>query len=188
MSLENLSNFKNILNNRVDEFLIKISGKDKVLLKSLKKDWENFESEKSLDREKISGEINYCRYKFVKAPRTGDICGVKIKNKDSFYCSKHKKFAIEVSKKVLTPQSTSKKVLTPQSTLKEERIIPEKTISIRLNPIIGKFVHKESGMVFYSSKIREVCGRINTSGETIIPLTEEDTEICRKYCFKILRG
>ena len=68
MSLQNLSNFKNILNDRVDEFLMKISGKDKVLLKSLKKDWENFEnfeSEKSLDREKIPSEINYCRYKFV---------------------------------------------------------------------------------------------------------------------------
>jgi hypothetical protein len=111
--------------------------------------------------------LQRCCYKFVRAPKIGEICGVQIKTIGNSYCSKHKKFE----------QSETKVVE------KLPKVEANKTLCVRLDPTTGKFVHKESKLVFYSNKQLEVCGKLTDGG--ILSLDEKDLELCKKYGFKI---
>jgi hypothetical protein len=105
-----------------------------------------------------------CQYVFTRGKRKGEMCGAKA-CKNSLYCSKHKKY------------ETKKK--------KEKAVIPgKKKVAnvLKRNRALNKYWHPETGMVFKSKEEKIVIGKY-VNGE-MIPLVNEDIEICKKYCFK----
>lgn len=114
-------------------------------------------------------EVNFCAYKFVKAPKSGQECGTKIRNGGRF-CSKHK---------IYENKEQKEKKLIPKAISSQEE--SEKKIILRLNTTIGKHVHTITGMVFTDKKV--VCGKLIDN--IITPLTNDDKEVCRRYSFKI---
>ena len=118
---------------------------------SIKKDWEEFNSEPikvesepiKVESEPIKVESNqvfYCIYEYIKKPRKGEVCGVKIKCGE--YCSKHIK---KEKKAKLEPKLEAK--------------LEEKKITIILNKRLGKFIHSPSKLAFYSKENRVVYGK-----------------------------
>jgi hypothetical protein len=102
--------------------------------------------------------LKRCPYVFSKGIKKGLECGVKINNKNSQYCSLHK------------PKNQE----------------DDTVIVARFVPSIQRFVHKISGLVFFSKDIKEVYGKLKK--DQIINLTHEDIELCKKYKFKIYTG
>ena len=60
----------------------------------------------------------------------------------------------------------------------------KKAIPIVINRSIGRYVHTETRMVFFSKEERVVFGRLNEVGD-IVRLQEADEEICRTYGFRM---
>jgi len=118
-----------------------------------------------------------CIFEYRNAPNKGRVCGVSIKSGN--VCSKHKnhKNSIKTSK-------TSTMVETPMVTevVKEE---PKKPLMISLNYRVDKYIHQESGMVFFSKEERVVFGRYDKYKQKIFPLNDQDLDTCLKYGFRV---
>ena len=123
----------------------------------------------SQTNEEKSGDC--CIHKFLRGARTNQQCGDKISKKSTTgkYCTKH---LIYESK----GQNHSSKSSKPSNN-SEETIV-----SISKNKY-GNYAHVPSGLVFKSAKEKVVYGRQDEEGD-VLPLTEEDIKLCKKYKFK----
>lgn len=132
-------------------------------------------------QEKKEMPTGKCIYRYIRGAKAGVLCGTQIKNKNNFYCSKHK--ACETNENIPLDQVKQKEV--PKDKKKVKEVEPPKSeVILRLNAKIGKYVHPLSGLVFFSKEKREVCGKLN--GDKMIDLVEEDFDTCKKFGFKIL--
>jgi hypothetical protein len=110
--------------------------------------------------------VNTCQYVYVKGQKAGTSCSHKSK-KDSEFCSQH-------SKKKEEPQ------IVVVETAKEA---PKKSNPVlRMNKIINKWWHPETGLVFKSSEEKIVIGIFKD--ESIHDLTEQDVATCVTHKFK----
>lgn len=119
-----------------------------------------------------------CKYKFTKGASSGQICGCKLQNGNSF-CSKHKKFeGVEPKEKACLPKP-KKSIVEPvvKTSPKKQPI----EVILRKNKAIDKLWHIETGMVFQSAIDRFVIGKC--VDDTIHDLTEEDIDICKSMGF-----
>ena len=67
--------------------------------------------------------------------------------------------------------------------MKEEQ--PKKPLMISLNYRVDKYIHQESGMVFFSKEERVVFGRYDKYKQKIFPLNDVDVDTCLKYGFRV---
>lgn len=107
-----------------------------------------------------------CQYVYVKGQKAGSSCSHKRK-KDSEFCSQH-------SKKKEEPQ------VVVVETAKEAPKKPNPVL--RMNKIINKWWHPETGLVFKSSEEKIVIGIYKE--ESVHDLTEEDVATCVTHKFK----
>jgi len=125
---------------------------------NVKPDWILFNSEG--EEEEEEKEVRFCIYEFVKNPRKGDVCGKMIKEGD--FCTVHRKKVEEIEKK-------------------KEREKRAESI-ILLMPKYG-YIHKATKFAFFSKENKTVYGKLSIY-EKIIPLSDKDVELCKKYRFK----
>lgn len=111
--------------------------------------------------------MGLCQHVYVKGQNVGNSCVHKHK-KDSDFCSKH-------SKKKEEPQVVVVDTATKEAPKKSNPVL-------RMNKIINKWWHPESGLVFKSSDEKIVVGIFKD--ESIHDLTEEDVVTCVMYKFK----
>ena len=174
-----LSSIESSINNTVNEYNLLISDKFNIDIEELKNIWTNtFEgvmkqSKKSSsknvsEKSSVNGgddEIK-CVYKFIKGKQQGESCNKSTKNGTRF-CSKHSKFEEDGQKeKHKLPKVESKS---------PDRII-------KLNKELNKWWHKESKLVFKSSKDKVVIGTYKNNEYK--PISKDDISECEKYGFK----
>jgi hypothetical protein len=135
----------------------------------------------------------------MKGELNGKICGCSVRRKDSFYCSKHKpyerrellkkkKHDIQEIKEEVKEyvKDDVKKVEKKEEEVKQDKNKdekkPKKTV-IRLNPVVNKFVHSLTGLVFFSKTEQVIYAKLNKDNE-LCRLTESDIQLCKQYLFK----
>lgn len=99
-----------------------------------------------------------CKYLYTRGDKTNKECGSKILDKTYDYCSKHR-----------------------NKEDKKTNINPD-NIVIQLNKKINKYVHTETGYVFFSREKIVVYSRLVDG--VLSELTDEDIAICKLYRFK----
>lgn len=100
-----------------------------------------------------------CKYLYARGDKTNKECGSKILDKTYDYCSKHR-----------NKEDKNKTNINPDN------------IVIQLNKKINKYVHTESGYVFFSREKIVVYSRLVDG--VLSELTDEDIAICKLYRFK----
>jgi hypothetical protein len=175
-------------------FLVKLSTTYGIPVETLKKTFHGEteqpckEEEKKLKTTEPPKEnkkvlpTGKCIYRYIRGAKAGVLCGTQIKNKNNFYCSKHK--ANETSLNEDVPLELEKTETPKKSKIPKEIEPPKTNVILRLNTKINKYVHPLSGLVFFSKEKREICGKLSV--DKIVDLTEYDIETCKKYGFKIL--
>ena len=173
-----LSSIESSINNTVNEYNKLLSDKFDIDIEELKNIWTTTfngvvkQSKKSSsknvsEKSSINGDEEIkCVYKFIKGKQQGESCNKLTKNGTQF-CGKHSKFEAEGQKekhKLPTVESKS-----------PDRII-------KLNKELNKWWHKESKLVFKSSKDKLVIGTYRNNEYK--PLTTDDISECEKYGFK----
>lgn len=151
-----------------------MSIKSSNSIKSIKS-IKSSKSNKSDNTENVNG----CPYLFTKGAKEGEICNSKPKS-GATYCSRHKNYeGIEPKQKKVLP--TSKKSV--MTTVKNKKI-PVNTVNnvLRINKVINKLWHAETGLVFKSAKDRVVFGKCVNN--VLLPLTADDIELCIACSFK----
>jgi len=137
-------------------FLQRVSKEYDIPLVTLKHDFEAIvHCEKEIPKKK-------CCYQSARAE-----CRSAAKEGD--YCARHQKMV--ESRRENGPALVS---------IQESK----KAIPIVINRSIGRYVHAETRMVFFSKEERVVFGRLNEVGD-IARLQEADAEICRTYGFRM---
>lgn len=178
----------------------KTTFEDVLKSKGVEKEHSNIDMHRKKNSSKCpeKKEKRLCPYSFSKGELKSVICGTKVKE-GNMYCSKHKKYenVVKKEKKIvptvdheLVKWNETDRIIQTYRSL--EKIKKENWI-IRVHPVLKKYVHKESGMVFHSFEKREVIGKIKpsegpfwkNSPDEIEELTVTDAEICKKYGFPI---
>ena len=120
-----------------------------------------------------------CSYIFTRGKTKGEKCTSKPKSGTDF-CSRHtsdKGTAKEEKKKnksdILETSSTTSSM--------SENIGAERVL--KMNKKINKLCHERTGLVFESKDNKIVIGRL--VNDTMLPLTEEDKDLCRRYNFRL---
>lgn len=113
-----------------------------------------------------------CIFEYRKAPHKGRICGASVKSGN--VCSKHKN-----AMKTMKASSVIEKHV-----IKDEEQ-PKKPLMISLNYRVDKYIHQDSGMVFFSKEERVVFGRYDKYKQKIFPLNDQDLDTCLKYGFRV---
>jgi hypothetical protein len=122
-------------------------------------------------------QISTCIFEYRNAPNKGRICGASVKSGN--VCSKHKN-----SMKLLNTSKRSSVVEKPIEVIKDEET-PKKPLMISLNYRVDKYIHQDSGMVFFSKEDRVVFGRYDKYKQKIFPLSDQDLDTCLKYGFRV---
>jgi hypothetical protein len=134
-------------------------------------------SESQSDDKSSESQISTCIFEYRNAPNKGRICGASVKSGN--VCSKHKN-----SIKLLNTSKRSSVVEKPIEVLKDEEK-PKKPLMISLNYRVDKYIHQDSGMVFFSKEDRVVFGRYDKYKQKIFPLSDQDLDTCLKYGFRV---
>ena len=178
-------NFIATFDSYVREYIKKVASKLHISEEDLLREWEEcskFEikkvdtksetkkvevkSETKSEVKKVVTKIGGCPYVFSKGEKSGKACGSKSKD-GSLYCSLHKKHEDKEPKQAKLPEPKSK-VAAISST---------KHLFVK-NSVLGKPVHKDTGLVIRSSEDRTVIGKcVNNS---LIKLELDDVETCKK--------
>jgi len=108
-----------------------------------------------------------CGYVYSRGLKKGNVCGNKAK-KNGEFCSQHSNNQKKTDAVVV--------VETPTTVVKKPNPV------LRMNKIIGKWWHPDSGLVFKSSEEKIVIGIFKN--EQLNDLTEEDIATCVTYKFK----
>lgn len=173
-----ISNIGSSLNSSVGELMTKISDKYLMDIGELEGVWNEFKTSVEESKKTKSGQ-NTCIYKFIKPPRFGEVCGIKVRASGCSYCSKHKAYeGKEQRDKKVLPKAKTKVADDDDKTIP----VKKKDIVIRLDSKLNKYVHSLTGMVFSKDK-RVVCGRLTV--DKVVELSDEDIEICKKYGFQV---
>jgi len=127
---------------------------------------------KGSERNDIAKEKNdfTCIFEYRNAPNKGRVCGALVKSGN--VCSKHKN--------AMKTMKTS--IVVEKPLMKEE---PKKPLMISLNYRVDKYIHQDSGMVFFSKEERVVFGRYDKYKQKIFPLSDQDLDTCLKYGFRV---
>lgn len=123
-----------------------------------------------------------CPYKFKKGNTPGTICGEKLKDNKSTYCSKHKKYENQEPKeKKVMPKPKSITQVKPQTQSKPSTSVRPTSPILKHNKNISLCWHEPSCMVFNSPQERVVIGKC--VNDKVVPLTNADVETCEKLGF-----
>ena len=114
-----------------------------------------------------------CNYTFVKGKNKGNCCNEKPK-KNSFYCSKHIKYAKNSCEKTQKQEEKVEKKI-------QDDIVKKKRITIQRDPHTKKFIHVATQLVFFSKQEPVIYAKLVDGIEK--PLTKEDIDLCRIYSF-----
>lgn len=157
--------FAQTLTASLEEFFKLIEQKYNIEFEKIKNSWNEF------NQDCIKKDNLYCIHEFTRKPKKGEICNVKIKEGE--YCSKHKKkFDKDKNKEDKLDEKYKKK-------LKPKKL----QLIVILNHKVGKFVHPNTRLVFYSKEHKVVYGKLSLD-DKIIPLCDKDIDICKKYLFR----
>ena len=181
------ANFVVTLDSYVREYIKKVASKHHIVENELLQEWEEYAKvetkaetkvqtkvdtkvQTKADTKKVENKTTGCPYVFSKGEKSGKMCGSKSKN-GSLYCSLHKKHEDKEPKQAKLPEPKSK-------------VDTSKHLFIK-NVVLGKPVHKDTGLVIRSSEDRTVIGKcVNNS---LNKLESDDVETCKKlgynYCF-----
>lgn len=110
-----------------------------------------------------------CSFVLLRGVRAGTICGAKNKKNSEFCCQHAKKNVVE---KEIVVIETDNKAPPPKK--------PNPVL--RMNKIIGKWWHPDSGLVFKSSDEKIVIGIFKNN--QLVDLSEEDVQSCVANKFK----
>ena len=104
---------------------------------------------------------DFCTYTFKIGPKKGTMCAKKAKGE---YCSAHK----------------------PKELKKLQKEIEPKVVSniAKFNKKIGKYIHEQTRLAFFSKEKQVVYGKVSIYDDRIIPLCDKDIEQCKKYQFQ----
>ena len=177
-----IKNIENIIRNAIGQYARKIADKyENVELEELHKIWTEISDDINISSSTVSAKNkvlcdNGCSYVFSRGKNSGDKCGSKTIENTSF-CSRHKKQEGKEAKVKKTIPVVSKKNTNP-----DVKITPKSTDRIlKQHKILKKLWHQETGMIFKSAEEKIVIGKVVNN--TIIPLTDEDVEICKTWMF-----
>lgn len=117
-----------------------------------------------------------CPYYIKRGPKANTICGSK-KRKGNEFCGKHTKKEDKSVKKVEEKEEED------EGEKKETGDVPKKkNLVLRMNKVINKWWHSESGLVFKSSDDKVVIGVFKD--DQIVDLSDTDIEKCIAYKFR----
>jgi len=116
-----------------------------------------------------TGTGGLCSFVLLRGARAGTVCGAKNKKNSDFCCQHSKK---NVTEKEIVVIETNNKALPPKK--------PNPVL--RMNKIIGKWWHPDSGLVFKSSEEKIVIGIFKNN--QLVDLSEEDVQACVAHKFK----
>lgn len=120
-----------------------------------------------------------CPYYIKRGPKANTICGSK-KRKGNEFCGKHTKKEDKPAKKVEEKEKEEKE---DEGKQKETVDVPKKkNLVLRMNKVINKWWHSESGLVFKSSDDKVVIGVFKD--DQIVDLSDTDIEKCIAYKFR----
>lgn len=158
-----LYNQKNKEKNKNDE------SKENEIKKKIKNNDKSVEENKDNKEKK-----RICPYVFVSGTRKNEVCGSGIRDPEQMYCSKHRN----------RENKNSKKVNKEENSINKKVVVKEMVKHVtRLNQKIKKYVHESTGMVFISKEEKIVFG--HWDGNTVLPLTDDDKQVCSIYQFHI---
>ncbi len=129
-----------------------------------------------------------CPYIFTKGVNEGQRCGKRSKGSNTYYCSRHKKYDGQTpkTKKVLPPLRRSIVSVKKKNVSKKKR----QDNVLRKGPG-ERLYHRPTGLVFGTDKVAIGtwlrAGDNPTGIDEIIPLTDQDVEIAKKYMFAFRR-
>jgi len=184
---ELMTNIKNSIDNAITQLATSINQKyPEITTEEIEKLWNNVSHQKLTPTKTKKLDINSsntCPYIFQKGKEgvKGCVCGAK-SVKEKQYCSRHSKYEGSVrEEKKLMPTPKSKK-----SDIKVEtkQISPVNKPFDRLlfkHKGTGRLWHPSTCLVFHSAENRNVIGKIDN--DTIIDLTENDIDTCKKLGF-----
>ena len=158
------ADLSNIIKNLFENYGTEIMKKyDNITSEDLERIWDKLPDNLNIKLviEKKSEQFSNCCYVFTKGNKNGQLCNARTKN--GKYCSRHSTVRIPI--------------------LKDNQQDDPKKIVISLNKNIGKYCHKETGMVFKSLDEKVVIGHL--SKNSIEDLTENHIEICKQWGFAI---
>ena len=158
--------------NIIFQFLTEISFRFNVPVKEVENEWKMFMNKDKDDKDEK--DENTCVFEYTKAPNKGRICGAILKNGN--VCSKHK----NVMKK-----NALKNVRVVERSIPPVDEKPKKPLMITLNHRIDRYIHHDSGMVFFSKEDRVVFGRFDKYKQKVCELSDDDLETCLKYGFRV---
>lgn len=119
-----------------------------------------------------------CPYLYTKGVKANTLCGSKLKKGNDF-CSKHKKKEEKEEKRKEQPEETEKE----KEKEKQPPAAPvKKNLVLRMNKVINKWWHSESGLVFKSSEDKVVIGVFKD--DQVVDLSDKDIEKCIAYKFR----
>ena len=156
-----------LLKGTIEDFFVQIENTHHI---DVRDDWKQY-------KEPVQ-EVCHCVYEYTRNPRKGEVCGLKIKEGE--YCSKHKKTSTKMNDtKVHKKDPTTEQQYEPTKPLR----VDDKQMIVRLYPKIGKFIHQQTKLAFFSSEHKVVYGKLSLD-DKIIPLSDKDIEMCKKYMFR----
>ena len=123
-----------------------------------------------------------CPYAFTKGAKSGETCGSN-PTSGSTHCSRHKKYeGVEAKTKKTLPKA---KTITEEKAQNNIISNQAKTVErvLKMNPVINKLWHKETGLVFKSANERIVYAHFTEGQTNTVPLTEEHILTCKKWQF-----
>lgn len=111
-----------------------------------------------------------CPYYIKRGPKANTICGSKLRKGNEF-CCKHTKKEDKPAKKKDEGEETA-----------GDDVPKKKNLVLRMNKVINKWWHSESGLVFKSSDDKVVIGVFKD--DQIVDLSDTDIEKCIAYKFR----
>lgn len=116
-----------------------------------------------------------CPYLYTKGVKANTLCGSKLKKGNDF-CSKHKKKEEKEDKTKEQPEEEKEKEKQPPAAPVKKNLV------LRMNKVINKWWHSESGLVFKSSEDKVVIGVFKD--DQVVDLSDKDIEKCIAYKFR----
>jgi hypothetical protein len=117
-----------------------------------------------------------CPFVYSRGDKKGQTCGCSIRNPENALCAKH----------ILAADVKPKKPKEPLEGGGAATEKPAGSTLLRKNKAINKLWHEDTAMVFESIFNRVVIGKC--VNDQIVPLTEEDIEVCKQNGFKFKIG
>jgi len=118
-----------------------------------------------------------CSYYIKRGPKANTICGTKLR-KGSEFCGKHTKKEDKPQKKKEKEENEEAEEEEPTATTLKKK----NHLVLRMNKVINKWWHSESGLVFKSSDDKVVIGVFKD--DQVVDLSDKDIEKCIAYKFR----